>query len=667
MMQASKLSILGTPIFRPLSLTIIATFFYVFMEWLFHITKPSVLSQLSVFELTRVLFSTTALYLCLVLPLGALSAIGGLLFARIRSGNAYHVKATAAIAASIPALLATFTVILLIDNFTYTLFRFNIGDALGPVRLLYLALYLYLYFRIWASLTRFLTSRIKPSTSTSAYVLSLSIAATSLLAFATATDKIDPISSDTPKRVDLTTIAENKVPELYNVLIMSSDGINARNLSVYGYERATTPFIQSIVNRGLLFENAFADSSSTTGSIASLLTGKSPLATKLIFRPDILRGNDQTEHFVGILKRLGYTTADIGVPWYADARSFGMKDAFSLTAENFYRTRQFQLEAALYEFGDRLPRSHGNEAEFFNQTASRIQGRLYHALGLRDLNNPITAVTMRSSGAISDRGRMNAVRSVITTSKRPWFVHVHLLDTHGPTFKVRSKHFSAGKLQTKDWMPDFYDDAIHDYDVRVREIFKLLEETAQVDRTVIVLTSDHGLQHQPIERVPLIFFFPETAHSGRRADNVSRLDIAPTLLDYLGISQPEWLDGVSLLDPSAKHSRTIVVVTPPANEKGTVQDYRAPYFGLGGVSVIECNHAYGLVLNRDPKLQTGLLLLAKVPEHTAPCQDIKKDTDVERFTFINQLLTRYGYPDIRATGPIHHFNLDTLRESLTTN
>ena len=45
--------------------------------------------------------------------------------------------------------------------------------------------------------------------------------------------------------------------------------------------------------------------------------------------------------------------------------------------------------------------------------------------------------------------------------------------------------------------------------------------------------------------------FPKTHPSGRVTENVQLSDVAPTVLQYLGVERPPWMDGISLLNPSA--------------------------------------------------------------------------------------------------------------------
>lgn len=99
-------------------------------------------------------------------------------------------------------------------------------------------------------------------------------------------------------------------------------------------------------------------------------------------------------------------------------------------------------------------------------------------------------------------------------------------------------------------------------DDRVGDIINALEESDQLEDTVVIFTSDHGetlgdhglIQkgcrfYEGLVRVPLIFSFPAQFHTNLRKDAlVELLDIAPTLLQLGGVEVPNSMQGRSLLE-----------------------------------------------------------------------------------------------------------------------
>ncbi len=78
--------------------------------------------------------------------------------------------------------------------------------------------------------------------------------------------------------------------------------------------------------------------------------------------------------------------------------------------------------------------------------------------------------------ASADDVRLKALYDFIETASEPFFVHVHFMGTHGPEFEIDPPQFSQGQEQTEEWMEDFYDDSILQFDGYVAEMFRRLEQ-----------------------------------------------------------------------------------------------------------------------------------------------------------------------------------------------
>ena len=172
-------------------------------------------------------------------------------------------------------------------------------------------------------------------------------------------------------------------------------------------------------------------------------------------------------------------------------------------------------------------------------------------------------------------------------------------------------------------MTDFYDDAIIGFDEQVRELFLGLGERDLLGNTLVVICTDHGMGFTVNERLPLIFVFPGGANAGRIAANVQNLDIAPTVLDFLGIERPEWMEGFSLIAGEMPRDRTIFTIDRVYGvEVGDLARLRLdrrsigpPFYSLGSIGAVLCDRLYNL------RLDEMVLEVSRVEGHTAPCGD----------------------------------------------
>ena len=171
-------------------------------------------------------------------------------------------------------------------------------------------------------------------------------------------------------------------------------------------------------------------------------------------------------------------------------------------------------------------------------------------------------------------------------------------------------------------MPDFYDDSILSFDQYVGQLFDHLSKSGKLKNTVVIVYSDHGHQWTVHQRVPLIFWFPDGANAGKIEENVQNIDIAPTILDYLGLNIPQWMDGKSLIAKNESQPPYIFSASVDSNQievtKNGLWEVDAerkapPFYQLGYVGLVACDQWFELYV-QNPALREG-----KVQDHTSPC------------------------------------------------
>lgn len=534
------------------------------------------------------------------IPLVALSTIIVIALAitsfTIGQSSFYLEKSIRIIALSIPSLILTCTIFLLIENFTYI--AFNISSMSSSNEIVRYAYLCFLFIIFIYSICRVSQANSNDGIIHSYnFFIKRSTYALLLISFLTALLSYRP-----PFPIDMDVNNGQSRNELPNIIILSSDGINAENMSVYGNERKTTPFLESIVDETLIFHNHWTNSSPTTGSIGALLSGKYPASTKVIYRPDTFKAQDMYQHLPGILLKLGYYNIDLSIRHYADANDLKLRNSFH------YANHRDLLTTAkpLYTyFLLRWP----SAMQFIEESWQRIYGRLAHLSNQTPMGNPFKFLGHEyfPTEQSPDKSQINLLKQQILTAQRPLFAHVHLLGTHGPKFYYEEPVFTKTKEQAETWMEDHYDNAIYQWDAYIQEVYQMLEKVGQLNNTILIINSDHGKRWAANKTLPLIIRFPYGKYAKIHTQPSQRLDIAPTILNYLNIKKPQWMDGYDLLDrPNISYPIFIVGAKPglKQNEAGAgvvSADLSPPFYTLGIISMAYCGNIYSININSNQK------------------------------------------------------------------
>jgi arylsulfatase A-like enzyme len=291
-----------------------------------------------------------------------------------------------------------------------------------------------------------------------------------------------------------------------NVLIILVDTLRNDHLGCYGYERDTSPNIDSLADDGVLFTNLVPQSSWTRPSVASLLTSTYPGAHGAEDRADVLRE---------------------GLPSLAK----------SLAAAG-YETHGFMTNPnCLPDFG-------------FGKDFSRFKD-----------------VDSRDWQIVNDRSVVDAAVATIRHSAgRPWFMYLHTMGPHhpfNPPAPYDTRFLSpAAADDPRVKSIDLYDGEIAHTDAQLGRVFDELKQSGIYDNTLIIFVSDHGevfyengeSEHgmnlsEDLLDVPFIMKRPGEAAAGtKREALVEMVDIAPTVLRVLGLPSESAFRGADLFD-----------------------------------------------------------------------------------------------------------------------
>lgn len=516
----------------------LSSYLLIFSEWLFLITMPSFFSSYSVSSnISTLLISGGVLAVVAAIPILFLAAID-IIFATIKPTKIFIWAAS-----GLPAVILAVLIMLLVDNFTYTVFKFGIVSTVGWERGIYACAFIFLFFYVTSKIAAFVN---RPWNKSSAFrlmgALALGLIVFSLI-LAGVNFNYQPLQS-------MAAVKSSK--GLPNIIVIGSDGVNAANMSVYGYQRNTTPFLSQMSPSMLMAEDAFPNAAHTSLSVITILAGRLPPET------GILSGEEAYQHLPGILRMAGYYNVEFGVPNYLDAYDMNFQNGFDVV------NGRSVYDSPVFRFGQRL--GYGESTYFLSVVFGRVSDRLLHIFYIRKMVNVYQLVNgSNTQVGLNDQEKIDQLIKLFSTTHQPLFVHMHLMTTHGPVFYPSHSVYSKGEKQTVSWMTDFYDDAVLDFDSYLKQLFDALKLSGKLDNTLIVIYTDHNMNYQSDQRIPLMIYFPGGAHSGVLKNNAQNMDIAPTILDYLGIAQPEWMVGQSLLRGEPPAHRLILSGTDKQN------------------------------------------------------------------------------------------------------
>ena len=307
-----------------------------------------------------------------------------------------------------------------------------------------------------------------------------------------------------------------------NVVLIIVDSLRADHMQVYGYQRPTTPFLSSMVKSGRMkrVEDAFSSCSESFCGITSTLSSRE-------FR-DI---SARTFQLQDVLRDEGYKT------WFllsGNHRAWnGLPQFYRATDDTFFD---------------------GSETERYTMDDDRV----------------VLEALERVPPAVAGQ---------------PAFFYVHLMSPHYLGVQLPESHVftrpddtvSPGlepyKILAQLNKPERYDDKVRQADGIIRQVFAALAVKHYLDDVMVVITGDHGeglgerhwahgwdLHNEDI-RIPLLLYDVPAARYRDLTFGV-QVDIAPTILDRLGLPIPASWEGESLLSqPRARftHHQTYFV------------------------------------------------------------------------------------------------------------
>ncbi len=316
---------------------------------------------------------------------------------------------------------------------------------------------------------------------------------------------------------------------LPDVLLISVDTLRRDHLGAYGYARPTSPRIDALAAEGVLFTNAVSPSSWTLPAHASLLTGLYPAGHGL--RDDGVKLARGVRTLAESLRDLGYRGLAVVSHVYVSSE-FGLERGFEV------------LDDSLTEGGTTNPIASEVVDRFLEHVDDAGDGPFFGFVHFFDPHWSYTPPAPFDT-FFSDPAYRGPVDGTLAS----------LAEFFAPN--------AAMPAEDRRHAIDLYDGEIRYLDGEVGRLLDALRERGRMRDGIVILTADHGeefKEHGQLGhaktlfgeqlRVPLIVSgLPGSEPGTRRNHLVTPIDIAPTLLEVLGGSAPEGLDGRSLRSP----------------------------------------------------------------------------------------------------------------------
>ena len=383
-----------------------------------------------------------------------------------------------------------------------------------------------------------------------------------------------------------------------NILIIVFDAWSASNISLYGYGRKTTPNLNHLAEKAIVYHNHYAGGNFTTPGTASLLTGTLPWSHKAYLLNEPVNKSFTKRNIFDAMEnyqRIAYTHNPIantlirqfmgGVDEYIPMHNYFLKS-------NPLVDTLFPEDHDIATVGwDRIFKQQ-DDGFSYSLFFSRINGFLEKEnLEMLDKISPEFPRGLPNYDGIAyftlENG-IDGVVDVLRESSQPFLGYFHFLPPHNP-FKTRiefNNYFSGD-----DYIPPFkpnhlfmgestndeiikkrrlYDEYILYVDAEFSRLFENLKSSGILENTYLILTSDHGEMfergilghmtpslHQPVIKIPLLIFPPNATNRVDIHTSTSTIDLLPTLMYLTEHKIPDWAEGIILPPFSSEMNKDI--------------------------------------------------------------------------------------------------------------
>jgi arylsulfatase A-like enzyme len=373
-------------------------------------------------------------------------------------------------------------------------------------------------------------------------------------------------------------------PDQPNILIIVLDALSARHMSLYGYPRVTTPYIENFAERATVFHNHYAGGNFTTPGTASLLTGTLPWTHHAFHIHGMVNDLSIPHNLFNQVPPGTYTTS-----YTHNLFALTLLYQFRDSLAELVMPRKLALKD--FEFSDQLFKNDYNIAYIGenislntnNKAASSLFlslfDRLFKQNQERQINkkydNLFPVRVPEENGVIFIlEDSINWAIEQVKSLPQPYLAYFHFLPPHDPYLPTRDfigkfrgdgyfpvekpKSFASLGLEQKALNNNclLYDEYLAYADFEFGRLVSEMQKNGLLDTTYLILTSDHGelfergisghvtpVLYESIVHIPLIISRPGIDTRMDIYDQTSCIDVLPTILNIYGQPIPQWCEG----------------------------------------------------------------------------------------------------------------------------
>jgi arylsulfatase A-like enzyme len=395
-----------------------------------------------------------------------------------------------------------------------------------------------------------------------------------------------------------------------NILIFVFDALSARDISVYGYPRNTTPNLARFAERATVYHAHHASANFTTSATASLLTGVYPWTHRAIHLNGTALDSFRDRNLFA-----NYPDAGFSYAFTHNLLAEILLQQFRAHIDLFKRARELALDDP--EYSDRLFSKDFNVSFWSEQLVLRggetkpsslFGGLLYRWLRLakkREMAEKYGRQFPRGIPNLDDvyfilEDAINWLINELPAARKPFLGYFHVLPPHEPYYprkdfigKFQDEFEPAAKPASvfTEGHPDEalnksrmeYDENIAYADAEFGRLYDTLLQKGILDQATVIVTADHGelfergirghvtpTLYEPLIHVPLLISVPGQTQRQDVRSLTSCVDLLPTLAKLTGQPAPAWGEGQVLpgfRDDPVQDDRSVFAVEAKSSPK----------------------------------------------------------------------------------------------------